>query len=242
MGGCCLRTAGSKHPPNLVASGPLSSFALPRRYPRSPRRPRLNLVPFVRRSFVGAARRVPHRSIAHPRLPHRVIVAFSVKTFSRQSMAGRGCFNCGGFGHQAANCPKAGTPTWSATIHLPSVQEILTSVVVTTVASKATSPRTARRRRRQRPVTNAGRRATSRVNARTTKTPTAALAEAAATPLSAAATRAAPSATAAVRWATSPAPAPRLPAEPVVDTAAADTPTSGEVSREPAIRAVALVT
>ncbi|KAI6139008.1 DNA-binding protein hexbp [Pisolithus tinctorius] len=24
----------------------------------------------------------------------------------------RGCFNCGGFGHQAANCPKAGTPTW----------------------------------------------------------------------------------------------------------------------------------
>ncbi|PSS31088.1 hypothetical protein PHLCEN_2v2420 [Hermanssonia centrifuga] len=27
-------------------------------------------------------------------------------------MAGRGCFNCGGFGHQAANCPKAGTPTW----------------------------------------------------------------------------------------------------------------------------------
>ncbi|KAG1865210.1 hypothetical protein C8R48DRAFT_188134 [Suillus tomentosus] len=23
----------------------------------------------------------------------------------------RGCFNCGGFGHQAANCPKAGTPT-----------------------------------------------------------------------------------------------------------------------------------
>ncbi|KAI9065485.1 hypothetical protein FKP32DRAFT_1756738 [Trametes sanguinea] len=26
-------------------------------------------------------------------------------------MAARGCFNCGGFGHQAANCPKAGTPT-----------------------------------------------------------------------------------------------------------------------------------
>ncbi|KAJ7270545.1 hypothetical protein C8J57DRAFT_308341 [Mycena rebaudengoi] len=23
----------------------------------------------------------------------------------------RGCFNCGGFGHQAASCPKAGTPT-----------------------------------------------------------------------------------------------------------------------------------
>ncbi|KAJ7473588.1 hypothetical protein B0H11DRAFT_1338475 [Mycena galericulata] len=27
----------------------------------------------------------------------------------------RGCFNCGGFGHQAANCPKAGTPTCRAT-------------------------------------------------------------------------------------------------------------------------------
>jgi len=28
------------------------------------------------------------------------------------AMAGaRGCFNCGGFGHQAASCPKAGTPT-----------------------------------------------------------------------------------------------------------------------------------
>ncbi|KAF8604636.1 hypothetical protein BDV93DRAFT_94007 [Ceratobasidium sp. AG-I] len=26
-------------------------------------------------------------------------------------MSGRGCFNCGGFGHQAAQCPKAGTPT-----------------------------------------------------------------------------------------------------------------------------------
>ncbi|KAF7305645.1 hypothetical protein HMN09_00818100 [Mycena chlorophos] len=29
-----------------------------------------------------------------------------------EEMSGaRGCFNCGGFGHQAANCPKAGTPT-----------------------------------------------------------------------------------------------------------------------------------
>ncbi|CDO68632.1 hypothetical protein BN946_scf184996.g63 [Trametes cinnabarina] len=36
-------------------------------------------------------------------------VASPAKSIAK--MAARGCFNCGGFGHQAANCPKAGTPT-----------------------------------------------------------------------------------------------------------------------------------
>ncbi|KAH9833062.1 uncharacterized protein C8Q71DRAFT_251770 [Rhodofomes roseus] len=46
-----------------------------------------------------------HRLWAH-------FVATSLN-FSTIIMAGaRGCFNCGGIGHQAANCPKAGTPTW----------------------------------------------------------------------------------------------------------------------------------
>ncbi|KAF8171645.1 hypothetical protein BJ912DRAFT_995297, partial [Pholiota molesta] len=56
----------------------------------------------------------------------------------------RGCFNCGGFGHQAANCPKAGTPTWvlrdtSLAIAAPPLRPSL----ATSAARRVTSPATA---------------------------------------------------------------------------------------------------
>ncbi|KAF8967327.1 hypothetical protein BDZ97DRAFT_1804522, partial [Flammula alnicola] len=61
----------------------------------------------------------------------------------------RGCFNCGGFGHQAANCPKAGTPTCyncggeghvSRDCSAPAKASLATSA-----ARKVTSPATAPR-------------------------------------------------------------------------------------------------
>ncbi|KAI0636530.1 hypothetical protein C8Q77DRAFT_508503 [Trametes polyzona] len=52
----------------------------------------------------------PRRRLARRSLPFSLCPRSSRKNFTTK-MAARGCFNCGGFGHQAANCPKAGTPT-----------------------------------------------------------------------------------------------------------------------------------
>lgn len=57
--------------------------------------------------------RPPRAFIAHRfRIPLHFPVPQRNFTSTLKNMAGaRGCFNCGGIGHQAANCPKSGTPT-----------------------------------------------------------------------------------------------------------------------------------
>ena len=142
MGGACLRIAGPRTH-EISSLGPAVCLHLPRPHSRSPRRPSLPLsflsyvaplspplaVCIIARSLIRAScAAFPSRSVA--------------KTYQSNTMAGRGCFNCGGckytffgtsaalasapisriltdafrvhcpVGHQAANCPKAGTPTW----------------------------------------------------------------------------------------------------------------------------------
>ncbi|KAJ7747172.1 hypothetical protein DFH07DRAFT_578926 [Mycena maculata] len=77
----------------------------------------------------------------------------------------RGCFNCGGFGHQAAACPKAGTPTWCVAVppafsQLPAGAEEASTVAIT-AASRVMCRATARWRRSPRRATSVGRKAIS---------------------------------------------------------------------------------
>ncbi|KAI0729886.1 hypothetical protein C8Q72DRAFT_281490 [Fomitopsis betulina] len=73
-------------------------------------------------------------------------------------MAGaRGCFNCGGFGHQAANCPKAGTPTCYNCMYAPTTN-IHLSNSLRQAAARAMFLVTARGRPNRRLATSVARR------------------------------------------------------------------------------------
>ncbi|CAA7271105.1 unnamed protein product [Cyclocybe aegerita] len=79
--------------PNLKSRPFLCSFLTPHHLPCSP----ISGSVLERRCFEG--RRSGSETV------------FICTEEVEKKMSGRGCFNCGGFGHQAASCPKAGTPT-----------------------------------------------------------------------------------------------------------------------------------
>ncbi|KAG8968950.1 hypothetical protein FRC03_005495 [Tulasnella sp. 419] len=59
-------------------------------------------------------------------------------------MSGRGCYNCGGYGHRAADCPKSGTPSWQVSSHYPgailTVERSSLPTIAITVVEKDTFP------------------------------------------------------------------------------------------------------